>query len=260
MRKVVFVHHTRSRKKGNRRRPSREPGRPGRRQYANLIVEISQDLLAVGMTDGDGANTRADHTQGRLVQVGRQYVLGLVSAQCPEQPEGHRMVPPLRLPGGRLEELCQLWSNTMPRSCQVPAIAPPSRGWRCGSRGGRSRRRPGGSAPPGRPVFLPGRRDSRTRRGCPRAAKRRPKPSQGPALEALGVVNQAAGDRPLQAPGMRVSADGQRRVGNLEQAQVHESPRLFKRGSRAGSSAALPAGRCRLSRRRPRPGRFRDRP
>src|SRR5271166_1425599 len=50
------------------------------RQYANLIVEISQDLLAVGMTDGNGANTRADHPQGRLVQVGRQYVLGLVSA------------------------------------------------------------------------------------------------------------------------------------------------------------------------------------
>ena len=44
-----------------------------------------------------------DHTQGRLVQVGRQHVLGSQPRQCPEQSESHRMVPPVRL-GGRLEE------------------------------------------------------------------------------------------------------------------------------------------------------------
>ena len=37
-------------------------------------MKISQHLLAVSVADRDGADARADHTQGRLVQVGRQHV------------------------------------------------------------------------------------------------------------------------------------------------------------------------------------------
>ena len=64
-------------------------------QIANLIMDVGHNLLTVGVTDGYGTNTRANHPQGRLVKVGHQHVVGLASTECPEQPEGHGVVPPV---------------------------------------------------------------------------------------------------------------------------------------------------------------------
>ena len=84
-RKVVFAHHTRSRKRGNRSQRCQGPGPPeSADQLANVIVQVGQNLLAVGMTDRDGANACGDHTQSRLVQISRQRFLGLAAGQRPE--------------------------------------------------------------------------------------------------------------------------------------------------------------------------------
>ena len=127
MRKVEFVHHTRSRKKGNRRRPSRGPVDQGGRQLANLVVEISQDLLAVGMTDGIGANTRTDHPQGRLVQVGRQHV---ARARFRPVPRAARKPPNGATPeaarwaaGGTVSALSHTTAQVVPRASNCSPIS-----------------------------------------------------------------------------------------------------------------------------------------
>ena len=53
--------------------------------------------------------------------------------------------------------------------------------------------------------------------------ERRPKPAQGPAFQGFRVMNQGLADGRLQAPGVRIAADRQRRIRELEEAKVHDT-------------------------------------
>ena len=141
------------------------------------------------------------------MEVGRQHVERLAAGQRPEQSESHRMVPPVRLGERRLEERLQLRGAPLPRCPKSQQLLPhlatggADRGGQDGNIGqqvqrlqiGRSSRQ--GSATAGSDEY------------ALKWSKRGPKPSQGPALEALGVANQPPGDCPLQAPRMGVAAD-----------------------------------------------------
>ena len=52
-------------------------------------VRLQEPLLAMRVADRDRADPRADHAEGRLVQVGRQHLLGPGVREGPE-PERHR--------------------------------------------------------------------------------------------------------------------------------------------------------------------------
>ena len=184
-------------------------------------MEVGQHLLAVGVADRDGADAGADHTQGRLVQVGRQHVLGLAAGQGPEQPEGDRVVPAVGLARSARSR------NGVSSVAHQAQVAPSASN--CSPISRLAVRIEGGMIETSARRFSAARSAGRPARAAAAAGgdehalerpERRPKPSQGPALEALGVVDQAAGDRRFQAPRMGVAADRQGRVGDLEQAEV----------------------------------------
>ena len=134
-RKVEFAHRRGSRRRGSRRRRSRGRGRPDRRPVADVVVEIGQHLLAVGVADRDGADAGADHTQGRLMQIGRQHVQGSPPASAPSSPKATAWCQPCGSATAPVDE------RRKPRAHQAqvdPSASScrPSRGWRGGSRGG----------------------------------------------------------------------------------------------------------------------------
>ena len=197
-------------------------------------MKVSQHLLAVGVADRDGADTRADHPQGRLVQIGRQHVDGPAACKGPEQAEGDRSG------ASRRALRADASMNVASPPAHHAQVAP--RASSCSPISRLAVRIDGGMIEASASRF-----SARTSAGLPAAAarqaeatstpssgpRRRPEPPAGPALQALRIVDQPACDRRFQPPRMGVSADREGRVGDLEQAEIH-------RDRKNGSEAARP--------------------
>ena len=99
--KVEFAHRRGSHKRGNRHRRSRARDRPAPRPGCGCRRGDRPALAGRGYGRPGWRGPRADHTQGRLVQVGRQHVLGLPAGEGPEQPEGDRVATSISSDGSR---------------------------------------------------------------------------------------------------------------------------------------------------------------
>ena len=113
-------------------------------------MQIGQDLLAVGVADRDRADSGADHTQRRLVQVGRQDVERARRRRLRRAARTRRRGASHRWIGVPLARTASSDSAHQPRWIRGRSVARPSPGWRGGSKGARSRPRPASSEPAGR--------------------------------------------------------------------------------------------------------------